>query len=269
MTNLTNTSVRENYFLFCLSWRIVKCGLFIVVVLGIVGGLIGYHYRFHLFWKYQEWRGILPTVHTIPHSPMPEVGIPDEWIDYSWESLRFRLPPVFSINDEVARRINARREQRICLQSDDESYIIHVSSTHIEVPESSIMNVELSIGNALLLNSTKPLTFPRFYLELCKVSSDQFRWSMCADEVQRLYLLCGLRKLSSSPVSSVYLKKSETFFRDDVDGIVLFTNVGSIFWQSTSTTYAGIIVVIDKGGRSEEDFVSFVRKICQSIEVCE
>ena len=80
------------------SLRIILIAIFSVGV--VVIGL--WYYLPHLIWKYTTWRvePSLTHLESIPYSPMPEIGIPEDWVEHSSGGVRFRLPAdMFPINE--------------------------------------------------------------------------------------------------------------------------------------------------------------------------
>ena len=85
-----------------------------VLAILVVGGMLGWQYRVHLLWKYAEWRGTF-NAKAIPHTEMPVVEIPEDWLECSLGCLRFRLPPHLAATENV----QTRETQRVAVYGDD------------------------------------------------------------------------------------------------------------------------------------------------------
>ena len=256
----------------CLSRNRLRILLVVVLLPVLLIALLGYHYKSHLLWKYVEWRYDLYAENTIPVLPMPEVEIPDDWIEHSCGNLRFRLPPNFILKEEDRWEAMG---PIISITLFNDSYRIHGRSLYDDfVPDFSVLEEGLWRNELLKLVSSKqdlrkyfpdskePLSFPSLRLECCLVGANKFRWSMSSNEVEHNTFFIILRSCIN-----VYPAKAETFFRDDVYGLNLFkTNSVQIDWKSTSTNDEGYIHVIDYHNSSELD-VDLARRISKSIRI--
>ena|GEM_PF-6489516 len=254
MTNLTNTPSHEKRF----SRRFLRNFLVVTIIIGVVVVPFGYYYRCHLSWKYVEWRYELQKEKTIPNCSIPEVEVPCDWIEHSLGNLRFRVPPDFVINKEITTRVGIN-ETDIVLQNG--SYAIAATLTPVCEDTSALLN---AVSCIYFQDSKKPLTSPRLRLECCIAGADKFRWSMSPKDVARNAFFVTLRSSYG-----VYGQSAETFFYDDIDRILFFyENRAMIDWQSTSTTDAGYMHVINRVTNDSEhveyDHV-LAQRICQSI----
>ena len=231
----------------------------VAVVLGVMSGLLGWHYRVHLTWKYYEWQGIFPAIKAIPYSEMPEVDIPENWVVCSLGCLRFSLPPELAALEDTTRKT----ESFVAFYDDFHAIAVMSDPTNGEVAPL------LELASEFIVNHDGTLTTPRVYLEFCKFSTDDFRWSMSSRDVVRFMLFATVYHWSN-----MGWKTAETFFYDDVDRIVSFNNdrLVEITWQTTTAPpHGGVISVTFKGGNptnAERDLLEMLaRKICQSIRV--
>jgi len=225
------------------------------VVLGVLGGLIGWHYRVHLSWKYYEWRNGYPTIQTIPHSEMPEVDIPKDWVECSLGCLRFSLPPDVATLEDTTRRTEFR-----VVFNDDFHTILVVSD-----PVTSEVTPLSELASEFIVSHDGTLTTPHIYREFCNFSTADFRWSMSSQDVVRFTLFFTVYYLSG-----VEWKTAETFFHDDVDRIILFYSDRrvEIIWQTTTVPlHGGIICVIMDSNSDNVERDLLVRRICQSIRI--
>jgi hypothetical protein len=215
--------------------------ILIVIIILSCGILLMYH-RSHLLWKYEEWQGNLQDVRAIPDGPMPELDIPDDWVECSLGCMTFRLPP------EMAAGKTTEKTGRVVAYH-DESRKIGVFLT----PRDN--------GPRLIQHpiSGKTLTLPRVQLECYRTNADDFRWSMSPQEVQ-WHRDCMATRLYANEASI------ELLFREKFDGILVFQgrNHHIFDWQNTSGTERGYIYFQDKGEKPDPDWV---RRICQSIEI--
>ena len=225
-------------------WHVL---LIVMIVIAISSGLLGMHYRYHLMWKYMEWRGDLYDVAAIPNSPMPDAVVPEDWVEHSLDGMTFRLPPGMTLMDEknnTAAFQDGHRKIIISLSPVDPD-MDQILASHLNPP--SVMS---------------SMTLPQLRLECFRASSDEFRWSMSQDDVRWLASRIVLRPLLDINES----RFTESFSRPDWDGIVLFNDKRAILdWQNKTSTdagYAHFIAMNDK----LLDF-DWVRNVCQSIEV--
>ena len=225
------------------------------VVLGLFGGLLGWHYRTHLLWKYYVSRGVFPTVQTIPHSDMHEVDIPEDWIECSLGCLRFSLPP-----DLVILEDTARRTENLAGYYDEFRQIAVI----IPAPIDNGVDPLSELVSHFVANHENTLTSPRVYLELCKFSTSDFCWSMSRQDVLRLSVFSIIH---AAQCMEMY-ETAETFFHDNVDRIVFFSDRVSIYWQATTAPHQGTVDIKFRGnryGNNDQDLLA--RRICQSIRI--
>ena len=258
MTNKNDNSTGKEYSRPRRKW--LTRLIIVTAVLGLFGGLFGWQYRVHIAWKYYEWRGLYPAIRTVPYSEMPEVDVPDDWIECSLGCLRFSLPPELATLEDTTRRKN----DYAVFHSDFHSIAVHLDPVNGEVAPL------LQLAHEFLGNYDGKLTTPRVYLEFCKFSTEDFCWSMSSQDVVRFMLFATVYQLSY-----VDWKTAETFFKDDVDRIISFYNGDSLVvvaWQSTTAPqHGGYIRVGFRAGSSvdvERDLLAmWARRICKSIRV--
>jgi len=219
---------------------ILKLILIVIIILSC-GILLVYH-RSHLLWKYEEWQGNLQDVRAIPDGPMPELDIPDDWVECSVGCMTFRLPPEMAAGktiEKTGRAVAYQYEQR-----------------KISVFLTPRDNRPGLIQHPI---SGKTITFPRVLLESYRTNADDFRWSMSPQEVQ-------WHRDCMVPRHFGYQTSVELLFREDIDGILAFDkhNRHNFEWQNTSGTASGFIYFEDKGEKPDHDWM---RRVCRSIEI--
>ena len=216
--------------------------ILITIIILSCGILLVYH-RNHLLWKYEEWQGNLHDVRAIPDGPMPELDIPDDWVECSLGCMTFRLPPEIAAGkttEKIGRAVAYQYEQRKI------SVFLAPRDNKPELIQHPI--------------SGKTITFPRALLESYRTNADDFRWSMSPQEVQRHRDCMAPHPFRMSTYSI------ESLFREDIDGILAFDkrNTHIFNWQNTSGTVSGFIFFEDKGEKPDHDWM---RRVCQSIEI--
>ena len=247
--------------------------IFIVLTICLVGGVLGWQYRAHLVWKYAEWNGNL-DVKAISYSEMPAVDIPEDWVECTFGCLRFYLPPNLATLHTVTRE-----PLHIAVyggeDTSDDSLTVRIT---IPTLDHAMFILMLANASHHFPNRENLSTPPRMRLEFCKISADDFRWSMSSEDVSRLVSLVTLRGFMISGEA----KNAETFFHDDIDRIVLysagaywFSENARIDWACTITSSAtnahtGTIFITDNDETREnnQEFIQgLARKISQSMRV--
>ncbi|MGL4942365.1 MAG: hypothetical protein ACRC46_04155 [Thermoguttaceae bacterium] len=225
-----------------------------ILVVLFLATLAAYYYRFHLMWQYTVWHAGLQATKVIPNSPMPQVVVPEDWVEFSLGDLSFSLPPDLA-SSEMEKY---RKKDILVFQNNFQSVII----------KSSIIDEKmlafLSMASSFEQSSKKTLTLPRLRLECSMVGADCFDWSASPERVSHDLNFLVFRPL----LIDDHVKMTETFFRDDIDGIALFYDKRVVIdWQSTTGLNAGYIHIKNGNGTSENDFTEFVRQVCQSMRV--
>jgi hypothetical protein len=225
-------------------WRVL---LIVIIAIAVSSGLLGAFYRHHLMWKYVEWQGDLYHVAAIPNTPMPDMVVPEDWVEHSLNGMTFRLPP------EMALTV---KKNNTAAFNDGHRKIV-ISSSHITPDLAQTLTSRLNSSSAI-----DSMTLPRLRLECFRASADEFRWSMSSADVRKLADNIALRPLLEMNKPQF----TESFSRADWDAIILFDDKHVILdWQSTTSTeagYAHFTAVNDE----PLDF-DWIRKICQSIEM--
>jgi len=221
----------------------------VLVVLTLVAGLSGRYYRYHFIWKYMEWHGDLYDIKAVPNSPMPDGVVPEDWTEHSLGCMTFRLPP-----ELMPQKTN--HTDMVAFQDEHRKIVILCDP----IGEGFVELLDL----ASQLNpapTTVPLTVPRLHLECFSTGADEFRWSRTPKDVQWHTFCIGLRQLID-PNKAVF---TESFFRKDLDGILLFSEKNvCLVWQRTSSMDGGFIWFIAKDGELDSNWV---RNVSRSINI--
>jgi len=245
--NSARSDCPKKTFHFSLWGRIIIVS---VIALPIVGAC-AYHFRFHLFWKYAEWRLELHEVKAIPNSPMPKTAIPEDWEEHSFNGISFRLPPdmilIKSANNTIA------------YQSDSHRIAIGV------IPDQEEVNAFLnSLSPPSFPPSSSPVTLTQLRLECLSVGANDFRWSMTPRAAQRLGYLLTMRRLLevNDP------ETTESFSRDDKEGVLLIAPRRVLLdWQSMTAPIGGYIHFFALHEDAPPLELDWIRSVCESITI--
>lgn len=225
--------------------------LFIVGVVAIVV-LLGSYYRIHLFWRYTAWHLKLQDVPSIPDVTMPESPIPKGWIRCRVGHIEFSLPPELASNRSIPKTNAA------IVMFQHGSRLVVVFPTEDESEFSDL----LKTASELCPHSER-FTMPRLRHACYQASSNNFHWSMTPDEV-RWHAFCMTTGELLRPSKS--FRYTESFFRQDLDGIVQFgRDRGILFWQSKDPTWGGFIHFIEHNSAMID--TSWMRSACQSLKI--
>jgi hypothetical protein len=221
--------------------------LVLIVSIVLSCGILLAYYRSHLLWKYEEWQGNLQDVRAIPDHPMPELDIPDDWVECSLDCMTFRLPPEMAAGKMTEKTI--RNSGHAAVYQGEHRKI----NVYLAPSDNKLGLIQHPI-------SGKTLTFPRTRLESYRTNADDFRWSMSPQEVQ------WHRDCMAPHPFRMSFYSVESLFREDIDGILAFDKRSMhIFeWQNTSGTESGFIHFNDKDEKPDPDWM---RRVCQSIEI--
>ena len=206
-------------------------------------GILLTHYRSHLSWKYVEWRENLQDIRAIPDHPMPELDIPDDWVECSLGDMTFRLPPEMTANESRKKVYNGSSGSAIYFH---EGRKIFVSLNPYDDMQEFLQ----------YSNSEKPFSFPQWRLECFRVGADDFRWSMSPQDVQKHRYWVTMRP-------SFPCRSTESFFRENFDSLLMFADHLTFECQSTSSAIGACILFTDNNKNFDTDVV---RRVCQSIE---
>jgi len=207
-------------------------------------GILLTHYRSHLSWKYVEWRENLQDIRAIPDHPMPELDIPDNWVECSLGDMTFHLPPEMAANESRKKVYHASSGSII--------YFHEGRKIFVSLKPYDDMQEILQYSK-----SEKPLTFPQWRLECFRVGADDFRWSMSPQDVQKHCYWVTMRSIG------IPCQSTESFFRENFDSLLMFADHLTFECQSTSSTIGARILFT---GNNENFDPDWVRRVCQSIE---
>ena len=235
--------------------------LTVIVFLAIVGRLLWYYWP-HLWWKYLERKSELQHVEKILNHPMPITTVPEDWVEHSWNCLRFRLPPDMSLMAKPEGTFGGSSYDRFS----NESIVITIGLTSLREPDPFL---ELA---SKVYPEKNFLTLSQLRLETFGVESSDFRWSMSRQEALRFVFLMTVRRV----IVPRFINSTESFSGKNWDGLLLYGGSRGIAfdWQSRCCYNNGCF----NGGRigfsplDEEQGVenldiNIIRGIVQSIEV--
>lgn len=231
-------------WLCCRSYR---TGL--VVLAGAIAFITAFAvcFRAHLFWQYTANRLDLEDVKAIPNQRMPVLATPEDWLRCRINSIEFSLPP------ELAATMTSIRDV-FTFQHDTRMLIVARPTGLSEFSE-------LLHTASKLSPDSQPFTMPRLRLACSLASSDDFRWSMTANEVN-WHTFCVT---TSNMVRLMSKGRTESLFRDDIEGLVFFDDERAVFdWQSTDQIYGGYMHFKDSSGKIDP---AWIRAVCQSLKV--
>jgi len=226
-------------------FRVSRRRVLLAIAVALVSGL-AFHYRFHLLWRFGADRAQLSDVQGIPAGPMPEAAPPEEWVRCRFGSMSFDTPPGMVKNLETA----VTGATLLALHDGSRSMIVQLPFGTSD--ESPLLETASAIAG-------KSVSLETLRLASCRVSSDDFRWSMRPDEV-RWHTFCVCMTATLKVASDGWV---ETLFRDDLEGIAHFNTGHAWFdWRSSDGAAGGYIHFKDSGGRLDP---TWVRSICHSL----
>jgi len=203
----------------------------------------------HIFWLVSERRLELQNTQGLPDRALQKVEIPDDWIEYSFGTVKFKLPTGLTIHQDLMD--SASTEHFI----DDESLSVYIVDTSAE--RSLFQLVELA---SAFHPHSDVMTFPRLKLDCFRRSSSDFSWAMTWREV-RYHGFC----ITWGRIRPPDIEYVETSFGEAVDKLICFNDhtVG-IWWHSLDLQSEGYMTFVDS--QNKIDF-EMVRQICKSIDV--
>ena len=224
--------------------------LAMIAILLIAGGLFGYYYYPHLYWRCVEWKFDLKSIEKIPNNLMPEVSIHEDWLEHSWGSMRFCLPPDMALFIEGQGTVIFRDEN------------ISIGVTQVTSPRP---NMFLYAASQAHPTQREFLTLIQLRLESYHTAADDFRWSMNRREVV-WHAFLMLTRSTLQPYEN--LTSTESFTRKNWEGLLDFSNLCpvSFDWECTCCLSSGYITFKPKEEYPQFD-TNVVRAIIQSIEV--
>lgn len=225
---------------------ILAIGVGLLILFGAFAG----KYHEHLRWKYQTRRLGLQNVPSIPNSPMQEAAVPDEWTSWHVGALEFSLPPDLVKTTDVP----PTKDTLIVFESDTQIIAVSAPTQRLEFA------VLLNAASTLHPNRSK-LTIPRLRLACYGHASGDFRWSMNSDEVRWHAYCITTSKLIRSGAEG----HTESFFRDDIEGVVHYVGGRALLdWQCPGCDFGGYMHIIDPSG---DGGTTLIRRVCNSISV--
>ena len=220
----------------------------LVILLGV--GAMLWYYAPHLLWKYAEWRYGLHEIERIVTGQMPEVGVPDDWMEHSFDNMRLSLPPDMT------------------LVTQEGGYKENMSFRVVSIP---YPDLDAFLRIAPLLhpeqNSFSTLTQLRF--ESLTVDAGDFHWSMSRQEARwHSYVIGTIRLMYPSNFGT---HSVEIFSGKNWDGLLLLRkkidiNKCQFDWHCMYCSNGGFIVFSTFGESTKLD-LDVVRAIVRSIEV--
>ena len=219
-----------------------------VVLVGLVlVAIVPLRYRAHLLWQYQAWRLELQGIEAIPNQPLPEIPIPADWVRCRVGNIGITLPPELVPNRTAAAAETAFHD--------------HSRAIVVAVPEDYGLFEGVFVAAAELSGQPQPLTAPRLRLACYAASTDDFRWSMTANEVRWHAFRITHRTL----IELIPGGHTESFRRGSVEGVVHFGDRRAIFeWQCNDSHLGGYMHFTHRG---EDIDPAWIRAVCRSIEL--
>jgi|GEM_PF-5073245 len=211
----------------------------------------------HFCLKYTEWKyvgsGDLIHVEKVPISSMPQMDIPEDWLEHSLGDVIFHLPSDASILKETA-------VGRIFLHKTGRTTIT------LQVADLGKPFLEL----ATILHPTKKVfsTFPSLRLESLSTSTKDFRWSMSRREVIWHVFMVSIRQ--ASPIFEPIF--AESLSCESSEGVLLF-GTNEVFFEKECSYCSRAVQVTctpklnDDCGWDGEFDLYIVRTIVQSVKI--
>lgn len=228
------------------STRIVFVILLMCLTLG--AGFV-FHFRVHLLWQFEASRFGWHDIPSVPNRAMPLTPVPEGWVRCRARSLEFSLPAEMASNMD--------RPNNGSLYTFYQGW----QAVGVEAPMDVEGHSQFCDAASLLCPTSESFTIPRLRLVCSQASSDDFRWSMTPDQVRWHVFCITTRTLIGIPSEG----HTETFFRNDMEGIVHFTQGGAVFvWQSTSGRQWGYMDFRDRRENPDQDWI---RAVCQSVRL--
>jgi hypothetical protein len=224
----------------------------LIVAVGCLAFALVFYYRWHLWWKMSAAWGSIETVPAIPSSPMGEAGIPQEWLVCCFGVIQFALPPELAHGAEVQKPGFPGLSFRDGLRS-----VLVMHPWPIEMSTSDYLAKEFHMPE-----QGRGLSLTRLRYACYRASSDDFRWSMSAKEVQWLAWLMNMRRV----LWVTRDRRAEFLFREDLEGLLGFHGTSLSFdWQTPNDVLGASIIFTDS--RGEEACLAWARSVCQSLKV--
>ncbi len=208
------------------------------------------HYRVHILWWYSVRNDGLPDVQAIPNRPMPEVSVPDGWVQCRVGRLELSLPPELADNKVAA----GNGSGLFAFLSDSRGVIVNT-------PTDAIGGEFVTAAGALCPASQQITSMPRLRLACYQASSSDFRWSMSPQEVQ-WHVFCITTGMLVRLGDEGH---TEAMFREDMDGLIHFMDKrAALDLESTDGTCATYINFKENGEKIDP---TWIRAVCQSLRI--
>jgi hypothetical protein len=219
----------------------------IALTIGLLTVLVaaGYWWAPHIWWAYQISRHGA-KVPSIPVSALQAPGHTTGWFTARIGPLSFKLPP--EIAEEAERSVGKTRNT-ISLKTPSVELLIFVP-----FKSQTGANVDL-VQAAARLNCSPTQFIAAGYRE----STDDFRWTMSRDQLQRHQILLNLGYIYPHNAGT----KVESLFDGAPEGLLMIHDrTRAVFeWYAKSGTAAGFVGFSSTGGLN----LDHVRDICASV----
>jgi len=203
----------------------------------------------HICWRIHERQHGLDNVQGLPYRELPEVKIPDNWIDYSIGSIEIKLPPEVATAEHVIDRTGAGYYYRTA------TFSIYVADTSVAMP-----GLQFVDSVAALHPYSDVLTAPRLRLDCLRRSSNDFSWLMTWRQVG-YHSFC----MTWGQIQPAEFKSIETSFGNTIDKLICFSDhCIEISWQSVDLQLEGFISIDHDQNIIDKDLA---RRICKSIMI--
>lgn len=218
-----------------------------IAAVGFLALLIIFHYRFHLLWLWQANRSGLGNVQAVLDRPMPESPTPNDWVRCRVDRVEFSLPPELAGN-------RVANGGTVVFQHGSRAVAFALPSG-----PSELENRFLQTASELSPDSQK-FTMPLLRRACYQASSNDFHWSMTPNEVRWL----AFRVTTSKLIRTKSDGHTESFSRQDLDGIIHFCGERSLFfWQSNDGDSEGYMHLVDRSDKADP---AWIRAVCQSLK---
>ena len=231
----------------------------IVLAVAVIfcGWVVLWYYAPHLLWKYAEWRYDLHEVEKIETVLMPEVDIPENWVEHSFKNMHFRLSPDMSPVEEDLTGSIFWSENMVFrlfpMTYPDLSEILRLASR--------------------LHPEHKHFTLTQLYFESLKAGASDFHWSMSRQEaLWHCHMVCVVRSVFPG---SYGMRSAEFFSGKNWEGLLFFPKEKELDydrwmleWHCMYCSNSGLAYFSTPiKSKDKELAMSVVRGIIQSIEI--
>ena len=226
--------------------------LIATVLLAFLLGIICFHFRTHLFLRYEIACGQLADGKPIPALSMPETSEPEGWVPCRFGSMQFRLPPQLAASEEKPRN----GASYLIFRDGPRSVLVALPREVADTKESLQIDLKMPPQG-------KGISLPRLRLEWCQASSADFRWTMSQDEAHWLGWCIAMNHV----IRLLPDGWAETMFGADLDGLLFIRENrrrAILDWEANKQAIGGFIDFRDTSATPD---LEWVRSVCRSVQV--